>query len=199
MTGDRAARALGAPDPRSAAELASALRALHEESDAYWQSFSTERFLAPIGTAWSPAENVRHLTKSMRAVTVGLRVPRWLLLLRFGRGRGDPRDFAAMRETYRARLAEGADAGRFAPGRRPPPPDPEDERRRIMAQHREALEALVDAMLAWPERALDRRRLPHPLLGPVTVREMLHFMLYHNRHHVEVVRRRLHEGDSTPR
>ena len=35
---------------------------------------------------------------------------------------------------------------------------------------------LLDAAIAgWKESALDRARLPHPLLGPITVREMLEF------------------------
>jgi hypothetical protein len=35
--------------------------------------------------------------------------------------------------------------------------------------------------------------LPHPLLGKLTVREMLFFTLYHQRHHVAVVERRIAE------
>jgi hypothetical protein len=38
---------------------------------------------------------------------------------------------------------------------------------------------------------LERIRLPHPLLGRLTTREMLFFTLYHNQHHVEVAKRRL--------
>jgi hypothetical protein len=180
-------------DPHTAPEIADALRALHAESVAYWSAFPTPRFLAPIGEAWSPAENVRHLTKSVRAVTRAMRLPRFVLLLRFGRGGGTSRTFAEVREVYRARLALGADAGAFGPGRRPPGPDPEAERAMVMSHHAIAIEVLTATIAQWPERTLDRRRLPHPLLGLLTVREMLFFTLYHNRHHVDVVRRRLGE------
>jgi hypothetical protein len=44
------------------------------------------------------------------------------------------------------------------------------------------------------QSALDRWRLPHPLLGRLTVREMLFFTLCHNRHHLEGVRRKLAAG-----
>jgi hypothetical protein len=180
------------PDsPHSGADIRAALRALHEESVRYWSAMDTATFLAPLGEAWSPAENVRHLTKSVRAVTRGLHVPRLLLLLRFGRGRnGSSRTFVEMRETYRARLALGADAGAYGPGPRRPEPDADAERARIMSHHAQALAGLGAAIERWPEPALDRRRLPHPLLGLITVREMLFFTLYHNRHHLENVRRR---------
>ena len=61
---------------------------------------------------------------------------------------------------------------------------------RIMSRHAAALQALVESIGLWSERQLDRCQLPHPLLGPLTVREMLFFTLYHNRHHLDGVRRR---------
>lgn len=175
----------------SGADLADAILALHGESVAYWATLATGRFLEPIGDAWSPAENVRHLSKSMRAVSQGLRLPRWLLWLAFRGGRGVSRGYEEMRQVYLDRLARGASAGRFAPSRAPVPADPEAERARIMGAHAAAVHDLAALVRRWPDAALDRRRLPHPLLGPLTVREMLAFTLYHNRHHMEVVRRRL--------
>lgn len=182
------------PAPVTGPGIRAALEELHAESVRYWSAMGTAVFLAPLGDAWSPAENVRHLTKSMRAVTQGLRVPRIVLLLRFGRPGHPSRSYETMRETYRARLAQGADAGRFGPGARPAGTvraDPEAERVQIMAYHATAVRGLLDAIQPWPERALDRRQLPHPLLGNLTVREMLLFTLYHNRHHVDGVRRRI--------
>lgn len=179
-----------AASPFTGPEIAAALRATHDESVAYWSTFPTAEFLAPIGEAWSPAENVRHLTKSIRAVSTGLRMPRWLLLLRFGRPARPSRDFDSVREMYHARLALGADAGRYAPGPRAATADPDGARRRIMGFHREAIEGIVRDIARWPEAALDRRFLPHPLLGKLTVREMLLFTLLHDRHHVDVVKRR---------
>ncbi|WP_145979260.1 DinB family protein [Gemmatimonas phototrophica] len=174
----------------SGSDIRTALHALHRESVAYWDALNTATFLAPIGTAWSPAENVRHLTKSMRAVTQGLQLPRVVLLVAFGRATAPSRPYAAVREVYRARLAQGASAGRFAPRPHAAPSNPEDARARTMAAHAAAVASLCDAVERWPERALDARRLPHPLLGRLTVREMLFFTLYHNRHHLENVQRR---------
>lgn len=176
------------PAPHTGPHLDTALRALHHESVDYWSTFATPDFFAPIGDAWSPADNVRHLTKAMRAVTAGLKIPRWLLWLRFGRARTS-RGYDEMREVYLARLARGASAGRFAPSAIAARDD--HERERIMAGHATAVDDLRAALGRWPERALDTSRMPHPLLGSITVREMLFFTLYHNRHHLDGVRRRL--------
>jgi uncharacterized damage-inducible protein DinB len=59
-----------------------------------------------------------------------------------------------------------------------------------MASHAAAVAELCAAIAQWPETALDARRLPHPLIGRLTVREMLLFTVYHNRHHLENVQRR---------
>jgi hypothetical protein len=104
------------------------------------------------------------------------------------------RDYETIRDVYRARLAKGADAGPFAPERRPAPVDAGAERKRIMEYHQLAVEEFARRASRWPETALDRRQMPHPLLGPLTVREMLLFTLYHNRHHVEGVQRRMAGG-----
>lgn len=178
-------------EPVTGPEIADALVALHHESVQYWASFTAAAFLAPLGEAWSPADTVRHLTKSIRAVTAGLRLPRWLMRLTFGGTNGTSRSYLEMRDFYRARLAQGASAGRFAPAPHVARGPHEADRARIMAFHATAVTTLVGRIRAWPEPALDRRRLPHPLLGPLTVREMLFFTVYHNRHHLDGVRRRV--------
>lgn len=174
----------------SGSAVSLALQALHRESVAYWDALDAVTFFAPIGSAWSPADNVRHLTKSMRAVTQGMRLPRLVLLLAFGRATAPSRSYTAVRDIYRARLALGATAGRFTPRPQAQPVDPDVARVRTMASHAAAVEGLCEAIAAWPEGALDSRRLPHPLLGRLTVREMLYFTLYHNRHHLDNVQRR---------
>jgi hypothetical protein len=41
----------------------------------------------------------------------------------------------------------------------------------------------------WDEARAARACLPHPLLGPLTIREMAAFTVYHTVHHLELVRR----------
>ena len=42
---------------------------------------------------------------------------------------------------------------------------------------------LVSTTEKWQENDLDRYQLPHPLLGKLTIREMLYFAIYHNLRH----------------
>ena len=59
----------------------------------------------------------------------------------------------------------------------------------IDALDKRAGDSLVTAVGKWRERDLDKYRLPHPVLGKISVREMLFFTHYHDLHHLEIVRR----------
>ncbi len=175
-------------EPYSRKEIIDSLDSVRIESEEYWNTFDSQSFFEPIGEAWSPAENVRHLTKSVRAVTLGLRLPKTVLLLRFGRPKAVSRTYSEVVKVYRAALAAGGKAGKFAPKKREIPEDLAGERTQIMRYHKEAIEAFCDSIGKWSEPILDKRQMPHPLIGKLTVREMLLFSLYHNKHHVENVR-----------
>jgi DinB family protein len=170
-------------------EILAALRRAEEEGTAYWNRFDDDTFFARIGEAWSPAENVRHLTKSIRPVAKALSSPRIMLRLLFGWPRRESVTFDELRTRYQSLLAAGGKAGRFAPS-----PHVETDRKawraKIMDEHHVVQQQLTAAVSRWPEKQLDRYQLPHPLLGKLTVREMLFFTIYHQSHHREVVERR---------
>lgn len=175
-------------EPFAADEIVAAIGRLHEEGERYLREIPPEEFVAPQGDRWSPADHARHLAKSTFPLARALSLPRLVIGLRFGRGDGRSRSFVELRETYRERLrVPGAGAGRFAPSPRPLPDDLAAWQREVLATWRAAIEALAVQASAWKEPALDRYRLPHPLLGKLTVREMLCFTLYHTAHHLELI------------
>ncbi len=177
-------------EPSSGAEIARELRALHEKSREIWCGFSTTEFFFPLGEAWSPADNIRHLLKSNRPVLRALNTPKPLLLVRFGAGLRSSLTYSEVRERYLARLAAGVTAGRFTPRPLGSSDQTEEHRGSLMAALDQVSVDLASAISGWGEWPLDRLRLPHPALGRLTVREMLFFTLYHNFHHVQNVVRR---------
>ena len=177
-------------EPFAGAEIVRELRALHARSREFWDGFSTTEFFFPLGNAWSPADNVRHLLKSNRPVLRALRTPKALLLVRFGAGLRPSQTYSEVRERYLARLAAGVTAGRFAPRPLGSSDQTGEQRGSLMAALDQTSADLTGAVADWREWQLDRFRLPHPALGRLTVREMLFFTLYHNLHHVRNVARR---------
>ncbi len=177
-------------EPYSGPDLAAALRRLDDAGEAYLRPMPGGEFFAPQGAAWSPAEHVRHLAKSPRPVARALDAPRIILAFRFGLHRGPSPTFAELRERYLAALAAGAQAGRFAPSAKAVPADPEAGRDDVLVEWHAANRSLERAVGRWSERSLDRHRLPHPVLGLLTVREMLAFTVYHTAHHLRRIAER---------
>ncbi len=176
--------------PYTGAEILTALRAHRDEAEVFFNELPLDEFLAPQGDRWSPADHVRHLTKSVRPVANALRLPRFVLGVLFGRAGGPGRAFEPLRQVYQGKLADGAQAGRFAPSPRPLPTGASEQeayRRRVMDHWRAASHALEAEVPRWSEAALDRYRLPHPVLGKLMVREMLLFSVYHAAHHARLV------------
>jgi DinB superfamily len=181
--------------PTSIPEIIAALEEVHEEGVAYWTRFSDEAFFARIGAHWSPAEHVRHLTKSMKPILPALRLPKIALRAAFGLASRKGMTYEAMHTTYMQALAEGGSAGRFAPSEEAG--DGNTARRdAIMDDHSETVRGLTAAIARWTDAQLDRYRLPHPLLGKLSVREMLFFTVLHNEHHMLVAERRLREMET---
>lgn len=178
-------------EPWTAAEIARDLEAVREWSARYWQRFAVPEFFAPMGEAWSPADHVRHLVKSNRPVAMALGLPKVVLLLRFGWARRPSAPYSRLVARYHGELAAGLEAGRYTPSTLPPERHTADERQRSLTNLEETQAAVARALAKWSERALDRLRLPHPAMGPLTVREMAFFTLYHNTHHVLGAERRL--------
>jgi hypothetical protein len=174
-------------------EILGALGRLRGEGLDFWSDFAPERFCTPLGEAWSPADNVRHLIKSTVPVTKALGMPGLALRGLFGLADEPSRSYTEVRAAYHEVLAAGGDAGKFAPSEAPAPEDPGAWQRELVDTLRTSVADLASAAEAWNEDDLDRYRLPHPLLGKLTLREMLFFTLYHYAHHRENVVRRLAE------
>jgi hypothetical protein len=175
-------------------EIARDLTRVREWSARYWEHIADREMFAPIDGGWSPLDHVRHLVKSNRPVAKALVVPRILLFLRFGRASQPSSSYSQLVARYRGALAGGLQAGGYSPSPLPPERHTGEEKARSLGRLDDTFAALLRALEGWSERALDRRRLPHPGMGLLTVREMLFFTLYHNTHHVLGVERHRADG-----
>lgn len=170
--------------------LVQALEDTHLGIKEYFASLAADDFFRSQSGKWSPAQNLVHLIKSLKAVSVGLKMPKIVLRLKFGRTARVSRLYPQIRQTYLGRLAEGAESPQqFRPDDRNPPSDPEDSREQILNKWDAVNDALVEAFKRWKERDVDRYVLPHPILGSLTIREMIMFTIYHNVHHLTNVQK----------
>ena len=131
---------------------------------------------------WSPAHHLAHLTQASNSVEPALR-SETLPLHPAARSRtyAEVRDAAAasVAATPKDRLLEMGRKVVIARGL---------TREDIVNAFASASAKVRTAAEAWSEDALDRHALRHPLIGQLTVREMLLFFVVHERHHLKIVR-----------
>ena len=185
---------LGAPFTKS--EVVAAFTRQYKAVHDFFAAIAVEPFFTAPAGIWSPAENLVHLIKSCAPVIMALNMPKTMLRIRFGWVGHESRTLAQVRHTYvQDALGSGGQAGG------PFVPEVKDD---FSAAHQNAIlgkwldkgTELHASLEKWSDKDLDSYLLPHPLLGKMTVREILFFTLYHNLHHVNDVQRLLGQPES---
>lgn len=178
-------------DPFTKRPLTAAIDNVHDEVGLFFTTMAADDFFARPEEGWSPAENLQHLTKSVAAVNRGMKFPKIILRLLFGTSATISRRLRKIAELYRAELAKGAKSSwRYSPSSRSLPEDLEPAKEKILKKWEKAGYNLLTTLEKWEDPQLDKYQLPHPILGKITVREMLLFTLYHNLHHMNGVRKK---------
>ena len=99
----------------------------------------------------------------------------------FGKAEKPSIAYEELCKIYRDEIANGAKAsGRYLPNQETPEVNAEQKKRELLKQWSNASEELVSMIEKWDEKDLDRYLLPHPILGNLTLREMIFFTIYHN-------------------
>ncbi len=146
----------------------------------------TEYLAAPI-EKWSAGQQLDHICRSVGPVSMALGLPVFLLRLLFGKANRPSRTYEALVEKYKTKLAEGGRAsGRFIPAKAD-----WAGREKLLGRLKKLIKSLTRKTEQITESQLDTYILPHPLLGKLTLREMLYFTIYHVQHHQNLVLRNL--------
>ncbi|NOT74733.1 MAG: DinB family protein [Cyclobacteriaceae bacterium] len=126
---------------------------------------------------WTPLQQLSHIEKSVSPVKLAFSLPKFLLSLIFGKSNRSSRTYDELISRYKEKLqAGGKSTTRFLP-------DPSCDRVNLNDAVDKHVKALCSKIDRFSEAELDRFILPHPLLGKLTLREMIYFTIYHVEHH----------------
>ncbi|MEO8067676.1 MAG: DinB family protein [Flavobacteriales bacterium] len=166
-------------------QINSALRKNHNDFLARVLAMPMDQRDRSSNGKWTPAQHLEHIQRAVGPVTMALLLPRWSLRWRFGELNRAPRDHDGLVLRYKEKLAAGGKAsGRFVPLS-----VPAQAVERIVASVERTVHTMTKRVDNWSEHDLDTVLLPHPLLGKLTVREMLFFTIYHVQHQHALVDR----------
>ena len=128
---------------------------------------------------WTAGQQLEHLCKSVKPLARGLLMPTIGIAAMFGKSERPSISYEELVKNYQAALAAGGRAtGRFVPS-----PVEISRKETLQKELIDTVESLSQRIGKFGEDDLDKLLLPHPLLGKLTLREMLMFMIYHAEHH----------------
>jgi len=162
---------------------------LNEESEKLTQWYMNRKLdvmeQGPDG-AWTAGQHLLHLIKSTKPLSVGMGYPRILLRLKFGKVKGPSTTYEGLVERYQKALNNGGKAmGEYVPRE-----VRKEEREVLVSRFKNEMRILVNNLHKWSEKNLDNTGVPHPLIGQLTVREMMYFTIYHMEHHRHILEER---------
>jgi hypothetical protein len=160
-------------------ELRQKLNESHAQFISTIRNVSDADFTKSVDQKWTAGQQLEHIIKSVAPVNQAFGLPGFALRLLFGKANRASRTYDQLVEKYQGKLKLGGKApDRFAPA----PITVEQRENRI--KKLEKLNGSLNKRLAgFSESQLEQFILPHPLLGKLTLREMLYFTIYHAGHH----------------
>ena len=168
-------------------QIAELLRNNHARFIRQIQELSDEDLLFTPEGKWTAAQQLDHIVKSASPVNMAMGLPKFILKWKFGLTNRPSKTYEELVEKYNRKLQEGGRAsGRFVPAA-----VGADAKASLIATLNKQVNQLARRTENHTEEALDKYILPHPLLGKLTLREMLYFTAYHVQHHGALVEKGL--------
>lgn len=156
-----------------------------EETTQFIRSVSPEQTHVKVDGKWSVLEEFSHMILSIKLLVTGLGLPK-ITFIAFGKPNRPSRSFEEVVKRYHEKLEEGGVAPKqFLP--KEVLESKEDLLKNWEGLSQQYLKA-IDSH--WKEENLDKHLAPHPLLGKLTIREMLFFTILHSNHHLNNIKQK---------
>ena len=153
-------------DPYTKEELKNFVLTLKRNLETRFNSLEEKIFFQKSTTGWSPAENMQHINRVTRLLTLTFATPKFLASIVFGESATPARRFQVVGDIYLEALSKGQNSGPFAPNKEKVDGDTGKRKGELM---------------------------PHPFLGKIPAREMYMIGMLHPIHHCNIVSKRLNQ------
>ncbi len=150
-----------------------------QETIEWLQAQEAEKFEQGPKGKWNTSQHLDHLMDATKTINMALRVPKFMIRFQFGKPNRASRDYDTIVARYREKL-KNIPPSVVPRGKK----HPLHKKSALLTKFEEQGKKVNIAINKWTEADLDNYLLPHPLLGKMTIRELLLWMTYHNYHHL---------------
>ncbi len=168
-------------------EIAEQLHIKHHLFINYIDSLNEKDFVETPNQKWSAGQQMDHIYRVVKPLVQALQLPHFVLKLLFGKANRASKTYEDLVNKYLQKLENGGTAtGRFVPKE-----ISINQKESLIKKLQQVVEKLISQVNKLSEKDLDNLIMPHPLLGKITLREMMYFTIYHVEHHQEITKRNL--------
>jgi hypothetical protein len=163
------------------AEILTMLNENHDAFIEYMQSLNEDDFTFSLNDEkWTAGQEMQHIIWSVNKLSNALRLPKFLIKMKFGVANRPSRTYDSLVNKYTTGLKKLGGSYRVELK-----PVTYDQRKLLVEKLQEAVKLLCRRAKKYSEENLDNYILPHPLMGKLTMRELLYFTTHHVLHHQE--------------
>ncbi len=151
------------------------------------KGLNKDEFEINLNNKWSAGQDLVHLIKVLKIVNIGFTLPKPILRLMYGIQKNNNRSFEQLQQMYKSALEGGAKA----PTIYIPKPVVYIDKDNLIQKHVSLNKSFIDKLNNHTQYELDSYRLPHPILGKISLRELASFTSFHTSHHFESLKSKL--------
>jgi hypothetical protein len=151
------------------------------------KGLTKDEFENNIQGKWSAGQDLVHLIKVLQIVNIGYSLPKLILRLLFGIHKNEIRSYEHLQQLYKNALNGGAKA----PAIYIPKPVSYNEKEHLIQKYESLNKSFIDKLNRHTAYELDSYRLPHPILGKLSLGELACFTSFHTTHHFDSLKSKL--------
>lgn len=141
---------------------------------------------------WTTGQQILHLVNSLQLLNNALSYPRFIIKYKFGTCNREIRDYESVAKNYQKKLIENKEKTRIFNQKLKIPTL--QERERLLTKLQIQSKKLQYKTKKISDKNLDTLLIPHPLMGRMTVREIIMWTAHHTEHHTETLTMTYGEG-----
>jgi len=168
-------------------QIIEVLEEKHKELFLWLENHPYQKWMDGPHQKWTTGQHILHLENSAKLLNKALSMPKFLLKYKFGTSNRTSRTYEEVAKKYNERLAENQEkTKKFNQDLKTP-----DIEKKY--QHISKLQ-ILNKKLQYKTNKISNKNLdtlviPHPLMGKMTIREIIMWTAYHTEHHTETLKK----------
>jgi hypothetical protein len=167
-------------------DIVALLEEKHQELFRLIDNQSDEKWMSGPKNKWTFGQHILHLANSLQLLNNGLSYPKFILKYKFGTSNRETRSYDVVVKKYQEKLVANRErAAQFNSKLKVPTLK---EKPFLINKLKIQNKKLQYKTNKWNDNNLDTLLIPHPLMGRMTVREIIMWSAYHTAHHTQILK-----------